>query len=334
MLTTALLLSSCVGTRLPEAAPEATWDVRIVEGPWSEGEAVAVAATGPKTLEGKWQGPAIVMAMWLQEGMLLTASSFDSGHGWTPPRVIAEGLQGPIEVDLALGSPVLVAHREGQAVRLDRGEEGWTETPLGAGLVALDVVDGRAVLTRTTEEGLDVDGERVWTGEVCGRAAVRAEDLGIAVAFRERQPDGSVELRMLVEAFDDEGSLIWEDRGLQTHSGWKPQTCPLEGPAFQGRKLVVSDRREGQRRLVIDDEVWPTEEGWDVLEVSSARGLLTWTAEREGQHRMLVDGVSLLTSSEHRYRPAEPVDVIGELWLPFAGLSATVAAYRPPSVLE
>ena len=329
MFVKGLLLLSCAGTRGPEAAPEATWDVRLVEGPWSDGEHVALAATGPKTLSGAWQGPAIVMATWLQQGRLLTSSSFDGGHGWTPPRVIAEGLQEPIEVDLALGSPILLAVRDGRPVRLDRYDQGWTETALGEGLASLDVVDGRGVVTLTTAQGLEVDGELAWSGEVCGRAAVRAEDLGIAVAFRERQPDGAVEVRMLVETFDDEGALVWEDRGLQTHSGWKPAICPKEGPVFQGRALVVTDLREGQRRLVVNDEVLPTEAGWDVLEVGSARGLLTWTAEQGAQHRLLVDGVGLLTSSEHRYVPAEPVDVGGELWLPFAGLRATVAVYRP-----
>ncbi len=329
-----LLLLACAGIKPPEPAAEPTGEVRVVDGPWSQGDFVALAATGPKTLEGQWQGPAIVLVGWLQEGKLLLSSTFDGGQGWTAPKIIGMDLEPPLEMDLALGSPVLLAHRAGVAVLLQRTEDGWEEQEVGQGPAELAVIDGRHVLALTTPEGLVVDGELAWPGTVCGPAALRREGLTTAVAFRERQEDGSVEVRLIVEAFDDDGALAWEDRGLQTSSGWSPEVCPPEGPAFDGERVIVSDGRDGSRGIWAGDKRIPTEPGWEVLEVAAAAGILTWTAEQGSEHRLLVDGVSLLTSSEHRYELGEPADVAGEVWLPFRGIGATIAAYRPAPELD
>lgn len=333
-----LLLLACVGTRVSEVPVEETWDVRIVDGPWAEGSDIALAATGPKTLEGQWQGPAIVMVVWLQEGMLLLTATFDGGRGWTAPKVVAEELEGPLEVDMALGSPVVIARRAGHLVRLDRDEGGWVEEDLGAVIAAeLANVDGRAVVAWTDEGGLLIDGDRVYEGEVCGPPAVGSRDrMFVDVAFRARDTEGAVELVRVTEEINDDGDLTWSVTEPLTAGGW--QACPTEAIAMDEGRIFYSDGRSGSRQLWMWDgereQVLPTEAGWDVLDVGAAAGMVTWTAESPTEHRMLIEGVSLLTSSERRYRPGEPSDVAGELWLPFFGLKATVAAYRPPAVLR
>jgi len=323
------MLLACVGTRAPETPVEETWDVRIVEGPWTDGEDIALAATGPRTLEGQWQGPAIVMVVWTQEGKLLLTSTFDGGRGWTAPKIVGQGLSGPLEIDMALGSPVILARREGQLVRLDR-DEGWTETVLGAAEHAeLAVVEGRPVVAWTTSEGLFVDGEAVYQGTVCGPPVLRSrENLFLEVSFR-----GDGALRRQVEVIDDDGGLVWEDTSFG-----QPVTCHQGEMAWKDGSLFYADEQDGGAVMFAHDgdraTVRKTEPAWSVDHIGAAGGMLSWTAESDTEHRLLIEDVSLLTSAERRYVPGEPADAAGELWLPFRGLSATVAAYRPPASLR
>ena len=323
------MLLACVGTRAPETPVEGTWDIRIVEGPWKDGDDVALAATGPRTLEGQWQGPAIVMVVWTQEGKLLLTSTFDGGRGWTAPKIVGEDLSGPLEVDMALGSPVILARRDGQLVRLDR-EDAWVETALGpADHAELAVVEGRPVVAWTTSEGLFVDGESVYEGTVCGPPALRSrENLFLEVSFR-----GDGVLRRQVEVIGDDGAFVWEDASFG-----QPVTCHQGAMAWNEGHLLYADAEgDGAVMFAHDGEratIRKTEPGWSVDHVGAAGGMVSWTAERDTEHRLLVEDVSLLTSSERRYVPGEPADAAGELWLPFRGLQATVAAYRPPPRLD
>ena len=61
----------------------------------------------------------------------------------------------------------------------------------------------------------------------------------------------------------DEG---WEDRGPQTHGGWAPGGCPTDGPAWLGETPIVSDARDGTRKLYRGEVVIPGSAGWQITQ--------------------------------------------------------------------
>lgn len=289
-------------------------DVHVLHGPWEDGgRSLTVAATAPSASDSVLAGPAILVAAWVKDGDLMESTSLNSGGGWTQPTRVAEGVStgdlGQVRprVALARGGPVVAFAKDGQPQMARRGAEGWkvsVPSPEAKGeLVDLMVFYGQPVIawldTRRGEHLADVyamvDGveEPVYIDDgdgvcACCRPALGVVDGRVAVAFRDADGAGR-ELRMAVRG--DEG---WEDRGPQTHGGWAPGGCPTDGPAWLGETPIVSDARDGTRKLYRGDVVIPGSAGWQITQPRVVNDVVIRLESSPDRNRVVVGNYPLV----------------------------------------
>lgn len=302
------LLLSCVGTKTPEVQPDEAAQVRVITGPWEHASALALAATGPRSVDGGWSGPTIILAAWVLDEELWATTSLDSGRGWTPPTKIADDVQVGDEgqavprLGIALGRPVVAYDAGGVPMLAERRAEGWKSAAIGdvAGPIALEIVDDEPSVSWVSGDTLMLDGVAV------------AEDVC---------PDSR-------PAISRQGKVAWRvAEGVQLDGELQPLGggCVADGPVFDGEILVVA--AEG----VIHRGGEPLEtllEGWSAAQPRAAGGQLAWLELQDGQRRAVLAGTGLFTADQLVL--GDPVAVAGELWLPFDSGKPTVAAWSPP----
>lgn len=325
----------------PSADEEPAASYRAVSGPWEDGGAYLALAAGPG---GE------VHAAWLVDGALRYARAGADG-AWTEPEAVASsvgaGDGGQIRPVLALADsgPVLAFAVEDRPVLAARGAGGWSlrelssaEAGIGA-LLDLAVVGGDPLVvwldTRRDPEALTTDVYAWYRGAeelvysdggdgvcVCCRPAATAAHGQPAVAFRDAE--GALrEIRMLVRGEDG-----WADRGRVTDGGWSPGGCPADGPVFDGEELLVSDARDGARRVYRGDEVLIAPEGAHAIQPRVAGDALFWLrASEDGVALML--GEEPLVTAAGRLEPGDPVTVGEEVWISWDDGRTHAIAVRP-----
>lgn len=278
-----------------EAAPEPA--IRVLRGPWSEdAEMLALSATG------RHGGPAIVVAIWVDEGVLSTATSLDAGRGWTSSREVDTGVRldstGQLwpRLGLALGRPVVAYAVEGEVRLAQGGAEGWEHKTLAetdaTGLGMAMVWDEPVVVWSETDGTVrQSDGETVTdVGEgvcTCCRPAIHVRD-------------GDVR----VDVSDDEA---------------------CDGPVVDGEEVLRASGGVVTRDGVVRP---PILEGWSQEQARGAAGIDAWLEVRDGQVRPVLGGVGLITTDEAIL--GDPIVVSGEIWLPFWAGRTVLAAWRRP----
>lgn len=344
MFALLMLLACPKPTAEPEApAPE----VRLLHGPWEEGgQALTVAATAPGNSDNIVAGPAILVAAWVADGALYLSTSLNSGAGWTQPSRIADGVStgdaGQVRprVALARGGPVVAFAKDGQPQLARRGPAGWTVSAPSPGakgeLVDLLVYYGEPALawldTRRGEPIADVyamvEGveEAVYVDGAdgvcpCCRPALGTVDGQLAVAFRDADGPGR-ELRLAVR-----GGSGWEDKGHQTHGGWAPGGCPADGPAWLGETPIVSDARDGARKLYRGDVVIPGSAGWQLTQPRVV-GETVIRLESSPERNRVVIGNYPLVGSEGTIELGDPVPLGDFILVPWtSGEKAFLAVW-------
>ncbi len=320
-----LLTLSCLSRRPPTPAAAEGPRIGVVSGPWLQGEGLALAATGPRDLDGGWAGPAIVLAAWIQQDALWTSSSMSAGRGWTPPLRIdgpidtSEDGQARVELGIASGRPLAVYSSAGVPMLASRSGEGWTSEPLSelARGDRLDLVvrDGEPIVVWLDSERGGVwmlrDGSEEQITEqpalACARPAVSAEG-PLQVAFR------GVEGEIWRFRLSEEG---WIEDGL------RPGRPVCDGPDFLGPHLLQAE--DGEAYLG-EQEFLAIEAGWEVDQPRSGGGVLAWREQRGDQDRIVLGGQSLLTR-EGALMPGDAIVVAGEVWLPFQSDEPVVATF-------
>ena len=342
-----LTLVACATTGAPPPTPAAPPSVepavalhRAVEGPWEGGGYLALAG-GPG-------GEA--HAAWLVEGALRYARA-DASGAWSAPEEVARGVEagdgGQIRPALALADsgPVLAFAVDGRPTLATRGDGGWTVSALstaeaGIGsLLDLAVVDGEPLVVwldtrrdpeawtsdvyawyRGAEEELYADGADGVC--VCCRPAAGVVDGAPAAAFRDA--DGELrEIRLLVRGEDG-----WADRGLVTSGGWAPGGCPADGPVFDGGALLVSDARDGARRVYRGDEPLIAPEGVHAVQPRAAVGAVFWLRASEGEVALMAGDQPLVTTTG-RLEPGDPAAIGDEIWISWDDGETHAVAVRP-----
>ena len=238
-----LFVLSCGPKDAPiEAAPEPK--VRVLRGPWTEdAEMLAVASTG------QFGGPSIIVAVWVDEGVMSTATSLDAGRGWTPPREVDQGVlldeSGQIwpRLGLALGRPVVLYAVEGEVRLAEGGAEGWKHSAVGEGTATgldLAMVWDEPVVAWTDDAGVVrfQDHASDEPACVCCRPAVFALDGQVQVlAAQPDAPcdgptmDGVESLHALDGSFLRAGEVwlpFWAGRTILV--AWRPADDGLASP--------------------------------------------------------------------------------------------------------
>ena len=323
----------------PTDAPAARPRVREIQGPWAAG-AYATLATEDDTLH----------VAWLEGEVLRFASSNDRGASWSEPELVAEGVEAgdggqmiPVLAVSATG-PVLAYTHNHRPWLATRAGGAWTtqslsvaEVGMGA-LLDLAVLDGNPFVvwldTRrgpeayTTDVYAWIDGEEevVYVDDadgvcMCCRPEAGAFEGRPAVAFRDAAGDLR-EIRVLVR-----GAAGWEDRGVATSGGWSPGGCPADGPLLVDGKVVMSDGRDGTRRIYQDDVAVTSTGTSQALQPRAVGGRLFHLEAVPGEVR-LVEGVDVLARESKRLEPGDPILVGDEVWLPWQGATAHVLAVR------
>jgi hypothetical protein len=334
------LLLACSPAPAPEApaADAAPMAGRAVEGPWKGGDLPALAASGDA-----------VHAIWLEGTTLRWAASADKGATWSDAETVAtdviagDGGQALPGIELSGDVPMVAYASADRPWLAVRGHAGWEHRKLStaeAGMgVLLDIalVGGRPLVvwldTRRAAETHTSDVYAWWEGQeevvyadgadgvcMCCRPAAGMVDLKPAVAFRDAEGD----LREVRLAVRDGG---WTDRGRVTSGGWSPGGCPADGPVFDGDQLVVSDARDGQRRLWKGDSVVPGD--GVALQPRALTGWLAWVSPKEDGSELFAGGK--LVAKGPRIEPGEPVAVGDEVWLPWQGERGAVVAVTTSS---
>lgn len=289
-----LALACAPKTAEVEAAPEPT--VRVLKGPWTDqADALAVASTGSHG------GTSILVAVWVDDGVLSTATSLDVGRGWTPAREIDRGVvlddagQMWPRVGLALGRPVVLYAVEDQVRMAQGGARDWeiqgladvTPTGLGLGIVWDEPVAAWSDITGAVS---------MWDGEV--RAVETTSCTCCRPAVRAVQAEAEIEVA-LGQGCD--GPTVDGDDVLRARDG-----------------VVV---RSGTPRA-------PLLDGWTMHQARGAAGVDAWVEQSGPNQRAVLGGVGLITSDEPVVL-GDPVYLSGEIWLPFRAGSMILAAWRP-----
>lgn len=343
------LLLACLREAPPP--PLAAPAIRAVAGPWVYGSSVTVAA-------GQLDGGPVVMAAWLQGEQLLVSSSTSAGAEWTVPLVVDTGVQagdgGQIRPRMVLTTAAdgtlfpTLAYAIGGRPQLAMLEGGaWATRALsgpspGSGaLLDIGVVRGEVVVawldTRRDPENWVSDVYAWYRGSeelvysdlgdgvcVCCRPAVGEWQEQPAIAFRD-QDGPNREVRVVVH---DRGA--WSDVGLVTHGGWAPGGCPSDGPVFDQGEVLVSDGRDGTRRLYRKEVLVSGAGEAPALQPRAVAGARLWIEPSAAGQRWVLDrgdGVPetvLLTAGP--LESGDPVMVGDELWLPWQGDQAGVLA--------
>ncbi|MCB9745544.1 MAG: hypothetical protein H6740_23395 [Alphaproteobacteria bacterium] len=342
-----LLLACAPKVPVPEVPDEVPASVTLVPGPWEGARGITVATTGPRDVAGRWSGPAIVIAAWVQPGgQLELSTSFDGGHGWSQPEVLAQGVQ--VEgatrprIALARGGAALGVVVDGAPQLVRRGEAGWALEPLDEGaqgsLLEIGSVGGEPVAawidTRAEAPVLygSVMGvaEPIWEGGLCAccRPAVGEVDDLPAVAFRDLDEQGVMETHLLVRTLFE-----WEDRGRVTHAGWAPEQCPGDGPAFDGEVLLSSlVRGEGDRIVWRDDRPLRSTSGWDAWQPAQVEGVFVRVESTPERNRLVADGLPII-GSEQEIWLGDVAAMPSERLLTWdQGERGYVAAFAPASI--
>jgi hypothetical protein len=327
-----LLTLSCLSKKPPAPAPAQGPRVGVVNGPWLQGSGLALAATGPRDLEGGWAGPSIVLAAWIQQEALWTSSSMSAGRGWTPPlRIdgpVAESADGQarVEMGIASGRPVVAYSSQGVPRLASRSGEGWEGQPLSE-LARGDRLD---LVVR--------DGEPVvaWLDTARGGVWILLDGI-------EEQVSAEAALACARPAVSASGPLQVAFRGVEGHvwrmrrsdEGWiedeiRPGRAACDGPAFDGERLLSTEDGD----LYVDEEaLLAIEPEWTIDQPRAAGGLLAWREQRGGADRVVLGGQSLLTR-EGELTLGDPVVVAGEIWLPFQGTEPVVATFGQEALEE
>jgi len=326
------LLSLLACPKAPLAPPEPKPVVRVIDGPWSEGKAISMAVTGPRSQDGRISGPAILMVAFVgPQDILWFTTSLDSGHGWKVPVFVARQAstgtkaQGRPEVLLALGQTQILSVSEGMPILSTRTQDGWVPLLLeeDAQTQAMKGMtwNGSTLVAWTDPRGPSL--RLWWDGEVevlaegadldlCSRPALGLVDDRPSVAWRQ---GGALHTRAL------NPDMEWSSAKSQ------PLQAPeCDGPIFVGPHLVTADR--GQLSIDGRQVETPPQLPW---QVAQPRGLGVWVEQDGSSERVFADGTPLLTTGAGELELWSPADVSGELWVPFTTTSGlTVAGYSPP----
>lgn len=337
----------------PDAQPEAPpLQVRVQRGPWEDedGQHLAVASTLLRTADGVAAGAPIVSAAWLSGQTLRVSTSLNGGHGWYPPTTVLDGVHlgegGEGRPSLGMGSGrVLAAVAVGEPPRpvlAERRGADWSVTPLSegaqGGLLAMGMVQGDPVIAwLDTRDGQGGPELYAWMD---GQEALLYSDGGDGLCACCRPAVGEVDGMPAIAVRDAEGPLrearlfvwdgaAWQDRGQVTHGGWSPGGCPADGPAFDGGQVLISDARDGVRRIYRGDEALPVGEGWQAVQPRAVGGVPAWLEVREGRSRVVVAGQEALLM-ERALTLGDPVPLGSGLLLPVQSSGAFALAVRVP----
>jgi hypothetical protein len=304
-----------------------------LKGPWSaKGAYVDLAVAGD-----------VVHAVWVEGDALRYAK----GPKWSKAKTLATGVSvgdgGQIRPQVLVAPDhVEVVYTSGGKVISRIGVEGvWGTVTHGTGELAAVTMgaDKPAVAWLDRESGASVvrvQGEVAFaSGDdgvcMCCAPAILQRPDGLTVAVRDA--DGPRrDVRLLVR----EGST-WNDRGDATKGGWSPGGCPADGPALTNDAVLVSDARDGTRRIwkatATGEEALPAlNAGWQQIQPRATPDgqLVTWVEATEGKAELvLLEGgspsrVAAATSIE----PGDPVVVGRELWVPYQAERAVVMVQR------
>ncbi|MFZ5482241.1 MAG: TolB family protein [Myxococcota bacterium] len=286
-----------------------TWSE--LDGPWKKGAYVDFAVAGE-----------VVHAVWVEGDTLRYAK----GPKWSKPKTIAEKVEtgdgGQIRPQVVADGTVVYTSGGSVHARAAGGEDrvlgaGELVGADAGGVVWLDRSSGRSVVR--------VDGVEVYaSGDdgvcMCCAPAILARPDGLAVAVRDA--DGPRrDVRLLVR----EGST-WNDRGDVTKGAWSPGGCPADGPALTSDAVLVSDARDGARRIwkatAGGEEKLPLlHEGWQQVQPRATPDgrIVTWVEVAEGKAELVLleGGSPMRVAAATSIEPGDPVVVGSELWLPF-----------------
>jgi len=320
-----------------------------VDGPWTKGHYVDLAVSGTT-----------VHAVWIEGDTLW----YSDGLG--KPEVVAKGVEtgdgGQIrpEIVLAGGAPVVLYSKATKLFRATAGPEGtrptgvvgksrWASTPVSPSSVkgpfqaAIAAKGDKVVVAGLAWNGktsaVFVDGAVVYSGGadgvcMCCKPALAARDEGFVLAFRDA--DGQ---RRDIRTLTSADGKTWTDQGDATHGGWSPGGCPSDGPTLTDTTLLVSDARDGKRRVYEVDRYGehPIAAADGHAESLQPRALpdgslTAWVEATPGHSSLVVrDGpgpATVLTSTSGRMEPGDPVAVALSVWVPWEGDVAHVERWE------
>lgn len=317
------LLLGCTKAVVEPVAPVPTYSLRVVSGPWTDADSLALGSSGP-----------IVMAAFVQDTVLWFTTSLDGGRGWTVPvavdRDVELDVEGQVRPRLQLGGGnTLIAYaKDGAPHVASRDQMGWEvqRIPDATGRLLDLTIRGGVPLLVWVDRGQEPATLWQWDGQAtsivtetpvdpCSRPALEA---GVDQALlAARTPDGQV------QEWLEDLDWTWMDQGLNGAAGG---ACLRDGPHFdrgapvwvEGGRLV----RDGARLP------FPDEAGWTASQARAAGALLVWQEHQDDTYRVFIDGVPLLTREGAAFRVGDPIRAGGEVWVPFVGDDAMVAAYR------
>lgn len=319
-----------------------------VDGPWTKGHYVDLAVAGTT-----------VHAVWLEGDTLW----YSDGLG--KPEVVAKGVEagdgGQIrpEIVLSAGKPVVAYSTATTLFRAQRGPAGtavelsggsrWSakdvspsgvKGPFQAAIAAKGdkvVVAGLAWNGKTS--AVFVDGAVVYSGGadgvcMCCKPALAARAEGFVLAFRDA--DGQ---RRDIRTLTSTDGKSWTDQGDATHGGWSPGGCPSDGPVLTETTLLVSDARDGKRRVYEVDRYGEHQVAAQDGHAESLQpralpdgSLTAWVEATPGRSALVVrDGpnpATVLTTTSGRMEPGDPVSVGTAVWVPWEGDAARVERWE------
>lgn len=191
-----------------------------------------------------------------------------------------------------------------------------------------------------------VDGKVVFSGGadgvcMCCKPALFARKEGLVLAFRDA--DGK---RRDIRTLTSPDGITWTDAGEATHGAWSPGGCPADGPALTDTTLVVSDARDGKRKIYevdrFGEHALPAADG--TAEMLQPRALPdaslnVWVEATAGKSNLVVrDGPgapTVIATTNGRMEPGDPVVVGSEVWIPWQGDLAHVVRWEsqaPPGI--
>lgn len=306
-----------------------------VAGPWQRGHYADFAVAGAE-----------VHAVWLEGDTLFYAK------GAAAPERVAAGVEsgegGEVrpEIVLAGGKVVVVYSTTKALVKAERAGASWSSVvvspagakgPFQAAIAAR--ADGVVVVAGIAWNGktsaVFVDGKSVFEGGadgvcMCCKPAVTARDGGFVLAFRDA--DGN---RRDIRTLASGDGKVWKDEGDATHGAWSPGGCPTDGPTLTDTTLLVSDARDGKRKIYEVDRYGehPLPAATDAAERMQPRALAdasltAWVEAIPGKSTLVVrDGPGApqaVASTPGRMEPGDPVAVGADVWLPWEGETAHV----------
>lgn len=314
-------------------------------GPWDKGSyldlAISSGAAHATWVEGDKLRYTVIGGTRVED--VATGVLSGEGGGVRPDIVVAPD-----------GTPHIVYSTANGVHRAQRKTSGdWQQISVATGkakgesltAVTLDKAGGLVVAAIVRESGhsvVYVNGSMAYEGGadgvcMCCKPALFTRAEGVTLAFRDADAK-----RRDVHWLRMSAGTGWLDLGDATKGGWSPGGCPADGPFLTETLLLVSDARDGKRKVYEvtsrgERILSPLDPAAEMLQPRALPdgSLLAWVEATPGKLNYVVqDGPNtpvVVATSDGRFEPGDPIAVGTEVWLPWQGDTAHLTIWKSQS---